>query len=309
MAGRKTGFSDFILGAEQDNQTIVKPYGVALFQGKIYAVDTRGPGYVIIDLVNNEFRTVFGNAGGMMKKPINITIDSDGTKYVTDTGRNQVLLYDADDQFIQAFGVEGQFKPGDTAIDGKKLFISDLQDHEIEVVDKITGQLLYKIGSFESMDDERIKEEGVYYPTNLEIKDNFLYVSETGNFRIKKYTLDGQFVMNYGDIGVNFGNFVRPKGISLDREGRMYIVDSAFENVQILDTEGNILLFFGGPGNNPENLNLPVDVAIDYDNVQLFKQYAHPNFDLEYVILVSSQFGISKISVFGFGKMQDMTYP
>jgi len=95
----------------------------------------------------------------------------------------------------------------------------------------------------------------------------------------------------------------------VDREGRIYVVDAAFENVQIMNQEGKLLLFFGGSGNDPENINLPTDIEIDYDNVGLFQKYADPNFKLEYVILVASQFGGSKVNAFGFGKMEGMEYP
>ena len=53
----------------------------------------------------------FGVAGlavqGFLAKPINITIDTDGSKYVTDTGRNQVLRFDRQDKFVRAYGVKG----------------------------------------------------------------------------------------------------------------------------------------------------------------------------------------------------------
>ncbi len=69
-----------------------------------------------------------------------------------------------------------------------------------------------------------------------------------------------------------------------------------------------MLLFLGGPDSNFENINLPTNVAIDYDNIKYFQQYAVPRFKLEYLIVVASQFGNNGINVFGFGKMADMKY-
>jgi hypothetical protein len=48
---------------------------------------------------------------------------------------------------------------------------------------------------------------------------------------------------------------------------------------------------------------LPAAVKIDYDNVALFKRFAAPNFNVEYLILVTSQVAPNKIDVFGFGQM------
>jgi hypothetical protein len=86
------------------------------------------------------------------------------------------------------------------------------------------------------------------------------------------------------------------------------VVDAAFENVQVFNRLARLLVFFGGPGPHPDNLNLPTAITIDYDNVALFQKYADPKFKLEYVILVANQFGRNKVNVYGFGKMQGMDY-
>jgi len=299
-----TNFESYILGKDKYKNAIPinKPYGVQMHKGKIYVVDIRGAGYDILDLENNKFSVVQGAGGGSMPKPINITIDENGYKYITDTQRNQVLVFNQHEKFVQAFGVKGQFRPGDTAIVGDKLFIADLKDNEIEVLNKNTGVLQYKIGRTGKKDGE------LFTPTNIKIgPDNHLYVSETGNFRVQKFTLDGQHVRNYGGIGTSIGKFARPKGIALDRDGRLLIVDSAYENVQIMDKDGKLLMFFGKPGNLPEHMNLPADIDVTYE-IQYFQQYAHPDFKLEYIILLSNQFGSTKINAYGVGRMKDMDY-
>lgn len=303
--GGGSAFAEFILGRESNEALISKPYGVAIHGGKIFAVDTRGPGYVVLDLVKRERTLISGGGAGRMKKPINITIDKDGLKYVTDTGRNQVLVYNRQDRFVRAYGVEGQFKPADVAIVGNRLYISDLKHHLVHVLDKNSGKTLFKMAT------PAMKEKGgrVQFPTNMAVYKDNLYISDTGNFKIVKYTLDGKYVGSLGEVGSTLGKFARPKGIALDRDGRMYVVDAAFENVQLFNKAGKLLMFFGGPGDSPENINLPTDIYIDYDDVKYFQPYAAPGFKLEYVIIIASQFGVNKLNVFGFGKMSGMDYP
>lgn len=299
------GFSSFILGKDQDKDAyyINKPYGVQIHDGIIYAVDIRGNGYAVMDLVNLKFDFVRGDGAGRMAKPINITIDKDGSKYISDAGLQKVLLFDKNDRFVQAFGVSGQFKPVDSAISGDKLFVVDIKDHEIEVLNKHSGVLLYKIGK------PGADKGDLYHPTNIKIgMDNHVYVSDTTNFRVQKFTIDGRYVKSFGSVGTGGGQFARPKGIALDRQDRLYVVDAAFENVQVMSPDGELLMFFGSPGGSPDNINLPADIEIDYENTHLFQGYAHPDFKLEYIILVSSQFGINKVNVFGFGRMKGMDY-
>ena len=297
-------FADFILGKKSTDSLVVKPYGIAVFDEKIYVVDATRGGYAVINLKTRQFTFVSGGAAGRMKKPINITIDIDGTKYISDTGREQVLVFDQNDKYVRAYGIKGQFKPSDVAILLNRLFVTDLKHHMIQVLDKKTGKTLNQIGSVGS------KEGKFFFPTNLAIgSDLHLYVTDTGNFRVQKFSLDGKFVKRFGSIGSGLGKFARPKGLTLDKNGNLYVVDAAFENIQLIDDEGKLLLFFGQAGDKPSDINLPADISIDYNNVKFFQRYADPKFKLEYVILVTSQYGVNKINIFGFGRMQGMDYP
>jgi len=303
LGAATTGLAKFVLGDESSARQLLQPYGVGMYAGKLYVVDTRVPGLAVFDLAQQRFELIAGGANGRMKRPINITIDTDGTKYVTDTGRNQVLVFDRGDRFVEAFGAEEQFKPVHTAISGDRLYVVDIQHHEVQVLNKHTGKFLFKFGGAGSKPGE------LFHPTNIAIgPDGDVYVVETSNFRVQRFTADGKPVRMYGDIGSERGSFSRPKGIALDRKGRIYVGDSAFENVQIFDGEGRLLLFFGQPGANVPGLNLPAGIAVDYDNIRYFQAFADPRFKIEYLIFVVSQFGPNKVDVFGYGKMDGMDY-
>ena len=297
-------FSDFLLGKERTSQSLVKkPYGVALADGKLFAVDTRGPGYVVFDLKQQRTYSISGLGAGRMKKPINIVLDAKGNRFVTDTERNQVLMFNNQDEFVRAFGLEGQFKPTDVALLNDEMYVVDIEHHKIQVLSIAFGDKLREFGKAGSNENE------FYHPTNIKIGvDGNLYISDTGNYRIQVYSRKGKFIRSIGKAGSGIGEFARPKGLALDRSGHVYVVDAAFNNVQIFGTDGKLLLFFGGAGNEPGGLNLPTDIEIDYDNVKLFQKYAAPGFELEFVILVANQFGPNKISAYGYGRMKGMSY-
>lgn len=305
LAADQGGFKDFVFGQETTEGHLVrKPYGLALHDGKVFVVDTRNSGYGVFDLRQRRTRIVQAHGGGVMKKPINITIDADGTRYVTDTDRNQVLVFDREDKFLRALGRPDQFKPVDVAVSGDRLYVTDLQHHEIQVLDKYSGDTLFRFGEVGSEDGQ------LFQPTNLALgRDASLFVSDTGNFRIQKFSLDGEYIRTYGQIGTALGRFARPKGVAVDDKGRLYIVDAAFENIQILDSDGSPLLVFGQPGDGRGHINLPTAIKIDYDNVDYFRRFAAPGFELEYVVLVASQFGVNKVVVFGFGEQRELESP
>lgn len=304
LAGTRGGLADFLLGAETTGQELMRPYGAALFGGKIYVADSRAPGLAIFDLVGQRFSIENGSGLGRMQRPINVTIDQDGTKYVTDTAKNQILVYDGNNRFVNAFGAKDEFKPVDIAVVGERLYVVDIEHHEVQVRDRRSGKLQFKFGN-SGTDEQRL-----FQPTNLAIgPEGDIYVVGTGNFRVLRFTQEGKFVRSYGEPGQSPGMFARPKGIAIDRTGRLYVGDAAFQNVQVFDNSGRVLMVFGQPPDGSEGLNLPTGVRIDYDNVALFRNRAAPGFSIEYLILVVSQFGPNKVDVFGFGKMSGVSYP
>lgn len=299
------GLKDFLLGEEKLDEALVRPYGVATSDGKIYVADSRAPGLAVFDLKAKKFSLMSGSGTGRMQRPINVAIDGDGTKYVTDTARDQVLVYDRRDGFVAAYGAKGEFKPVDVAIAGERLYVVDIAHHEVQVLDKRSGKLQFKFGR-----NELDKQVSLHQPTNLAIgSDGDIYVVETGNFRVSRFTPDGKFVRHYGEAGQAPGQFARPKGIAMDRAGRLYVGDAAFQNVQVFDNAGRILMAFGQPVGDSQGLNLPAGIAIDYDSVDLFRSLAAPGFTIEHLILVVSQFGPNQVDVFGFGKMSGAVYP
>ena len=72
-----------------------------------------------------------------------------------------------------------------------------------------------------------------------------------------------------GSIGRQYGQFSRPKGIAVDRDGNIYVSDSAHGNFQIFDQEGRLLLFVGdrserpGPGVYMLPAGLDIDVLLN----------------------------------------------
>jgi len=297
----KKGFRDFVFGGEDNEaQLVQKPYGLAVYEGAIYVVDTRGNGYGIFDLANSRSKLVQPTGAGALVKPINITIDVDGTRYITDTEREQILVFNADDRFLRAIGDPGQFKPIDVAIAGDQLYITDIMHHQVHVLDKHTDETVLTFGDVGSEPGQ------LFHPTSLAIGgDGMVYVTDTSNFRLQQFDADGEFVRVIGALGSRPGTFSRPKGIALDRSGHIYVVDAAFQNIQVIAPDGGAIMAFGEPGAERWNVNLPTVVKIDYENVPYFEKYAAPNFEIEYLVLVASQFGLNKVVVFGYGELRE----
>jgi DNA-binding beta-propeller fold protein YncE len=297
--GRNTSFLDYVTGRPVPPVALGKPYGLACKNGSLYVCDTITSGLQVFDFAKKRARNFMPRAEGRLQTPINISIDEDGTRYVADTGRSQVVIFGSDDSYQTAIGMVGEIKPTDVAIGADRLYITDLKDHCVKVFGKADRKLMFTIPR-----DPKAGEGRLFSPTNLALdKEGRLWVTDTGAFVVQIYDSEGRHLRTIGQLGVGAGHFARPKGIAVDREGRAYVVDASTQLVQLFDADGKLLMFFGQPGASLQGeLYLPAAVKVDYDNARFFQQHLAPGFSIEYLIFVTSQFGDNKVSVYGFLK-------
>ena len=299
----QSAFNKFVAGEKEDLK-LDKPYGVALFDGKIYVCDTNAT-VVVFDLKAKTFGALKGAVGlGKLMQPINISVDGAGTKYVADPVRGQVVAYDRNDEYVMAYGVPGNWRPVDAVAFEDRLYVVDTANHVVQILDKKSGDPIKTIG------DKGETAERLDRPTNITIDgEGYLYVTDVSRFQVVKFDRDGHFKSAFGKPGDNLGHFARPKGTAIDREGRLYAVDASFANVQIFNKEGRLLMFFGEAGESDGNFILPAKVTIDYDNLSYFQQFVEPGFQVDYLVVVTSQFGPHLVNVLAYGKQKGERYP
>jgi DNA-binding beta-propeller fold protein YncE len=81
-----------------------------------------------------------------------------------------------------------------------------------------------------------------------------VYVIDTMNTRVQKFTGNGTFIMKWGSFSNEaVGKFNSPQGIAVDAEGNVYVVDTGNNKVQKFSGDGTyITVFKAGKFNYPE---------------------------------------------------------
>ena len=127
----RSQFDRFVTGEEQRIKRIDKPYGVGIYAGKIYVCDSNST-VMVFDLKNKKFQELEGAKGlGKLVQPLNISIDSDGTKYVADPVRGQVVVYNREDFFVKAIGSPAEWTPIDAVPFDNKLYVIDKKSRDV----------------------------------------------------------------------------------------------------------------------------------------------------------------------------------
>lgn len=264
-------FRKLVTGISGNAYGLVKPYGVAAYQGKVYVTDTVQRVVLMFDVPRQDFKVIGNEGPGALSKPIGIAVSPQGLLYVSDHSGKRVMVYDKDGQFLQTFGgADYMRKPSGIAVspDGATVYVvdtggvDDQVHHRVTTWDATSGRYLGAWGT-------RGTEPGQF---NLPLQvatgpDGKVYVVDGGNFRVQIFTPDGQFINSLGSIGRRSGQFSRPKGIGVDKDNNIYVVDTAFGNFQIFNTDGQLLLFIGDRGNTgrPGEYMLPAGITVDED--------------------------------------------
>ncbi|MGI8423287.1 MAG: flippase activity-associated protein Agl23 [Chloroflexota bacterium] len=75
-----------------------------------------------------------------------------------------------------------------------------------------------------------------------------VYVADTLNHRIQKFSRTGQPLAAWGTEGTGDGQFKEPMGVAVDAQGNVYIADTWNHRVQKLDPTGRFMLKWSGQG-------------------------------------------------------------
>jgi DNA-binding beta-propeller fold protein YncE len=293
-----SAFADFLVGRNKtDEAEISGPYGVALRDGKLYICDLGVSKIHVIDFANKRY-SILGTPD-QVKRPANIAIDADGAKYVVDTGKKQVIVFDAQDKFVRELGNPEKISPISVAVRGDELFVADALGGKVEVWTK-DGQLKRTISSKGTGPAQLLHPSGIAFGA-----EGHLFVVDQELGAVKEFDVEGKYIKSIGSSGDRPGFFARPKGIAIDSQNYIYVADAQWDKIQIFSPEGQLLLFFGEPGVNAYGLITPTGLAIDATSLDLFRKYAAPNFEPEYLLVVTNQFGENKIVFFAFGHSKE----
>jgi sugar lactone lactonase YvrE len=176
------------------------------------------------------------------------------------------------DQVIGVAGTEpGQFRtPRDVALapDGT-LYVADTFNNRIQHL-AADGSVLQVWGSFADISVGEAPGGTFYEPWGIAVAtDGSVFVADTWNHRIQKFTADGEFVNMWGYFGQADTPFAiwGPRDIAIDSNGHLYITDTGNKRIVIYDENGNYINQFGTAGLEPGQFDEPVGVAVDKDGL------------------------------------------
>ncbi len=147
------------------------------------------------------------------------------------------------------------------------LFVADSRNHRVQHI-AADGGVINVWGTFADASGGNAPGGTFNEPWDVAVgKDGSVYVSDTWNHRIQKFTADGQFIKMWGYFGQGEAPdaFWGPRGLAVDKDGRVYVMDTGNKRVVIFDPDGNFIAQFGTAGFDRGQFDEPVGIAVAED--------------------------------------------
>lgn len=183
---------------------------------------------------------VFGVSGagqGQFQQPKAIAFGPDGNLYVADSQNHRIEVVTPAGKFVRAWGTKGQDpgqfnEPWGVAVSPQgNVYVADTWNHRVQEFTS-AGKFIRAWGSDPAGKPQ--SDDGQFFgPRAIAIDgQGNVYVSDTGNKRIEKFTADGVFVASIGGPGSGAGFFNEPVGLAFDQGGNLFVADTWNQRVQ-----------------------------------------------------------------------------
>jgi DNA-binding beta-propeller fold protein YncE len=211
--------------------------------------------------------------------PDSVAVDLTGKVFVTGFGGDQrIQKFTANGFFITQWRVQSGL-PIDIAVDSAgNVYVSSF-DNTIQkftndgtFIKKWGSTCMLSINNFGCLDPDgtgplSLGDGQFDFPKGIAVDfDNNVYVADTGNDRIQKFTNDGTFIKKWGSSGESNSKFNAPRGVAVDFDtGNVIVADTDNQRIQKFTNGGLFLTKWGFFGEGDGQFNFPSDVTVDSD--------------------------------------------
>jgi len=267
----------YVFHSKWDN-VFNSPMGIAIGpHGNVYIADTSNnriqkfssEGDFITKWGKNFGDGSIGNGNGEFRHPRCITISSDSFVFVGDSENYRIQKFTLDGDFINAWETEWAY---DISVDS---------DGNIYIPKPNINGYIFKIDPNGNLIKEWViggASEGLAID-----KIGNIFVSCRNTNKIQKFTVNGEFVIEWSNLGDNTNVMNNPRGIEVDINGDVFVVDSGNNRIIKFSHSGSYICEWGDNGSGDGQFNTPCGIAISdsglvyvadaYNNrIQIFKK-------------------------------------
>lgn len=250
-----SNFSVLVLD-EYGNPVPPFPFSPSGFQPNYVSVSPNGNLFYVTNLFNNVFKVLpdgtfsqWGSAGSgnsQFNSPTGIAAAADGFVYVADTNNNRIQKFNSNGVFVTQWG------SGDVQFNSPQAVAVDSSINLVVVADSGNN----KVQAFDTAGAFLGSVEGFFFPGGVAFGPDHasVYVSETGNARIQKFSEEGITLIGEGLL-------LSPFGVSTDKGGNLYVADTGNNRIAVFTPD--IVVLDKGVGQTVVHIPDAISVTLD----------------------------------------------
>jgi alpha-tubulin suppressor-like RCC1 family protein len=131
---------------------------------------------------------------------------------------------------------------------GLALVVSDFANYRVAIFNAKTGAHISNFGSFGTGNGQFNGPRGICSGPG-----GFIYVADSANDRIQKFTSSGTYVTKWGTSGTGDNNLDGPRGVAVDPAGNVWVTDRGNKRVMKYTDTGEFLLEVPATGSHTMN--------------------------------------------------------
>jgi len=196
--------------------------------------------------------SVYDSARGIvLNDPAGVAVSNDGTIYIADQNNNRIVALNQAGEQIATYGGDETSpvvltRPNgiDIGIDGN-LYIADTWAYRVQVLSP-EGNALAGWGQVGQFGIEAAAEpfDALWAPRDIQTDPlGNVYVSDTGNKRVRVYTAAGVYIRDIGVGGSQPGQLDEPVGLEISPDGRLFVADTWNRRISVFNTQDGALLY------------------------------------------------------------------
>lgn len=239
-----------ITGGEP-KELFVRPYAAVWMGNRLYVTDPGRPAVIALTRGERPLRS----RDGAVRSPVGLAVCG-GNLLASDSERGEIIRFSPDLRTSETVAGDLSRPTGMACVDGR-LFVLETGEHRI--VEIRDGHVVARIGRRGTGDGE------FNFPTLLAHGGGELFVGDAMNFRIQRFTPEGEHLGSFGELGDTPGSMPRIKGLAVDGSGAVWVTDAHLDRVAVYDRAGRFLLDVGRPGQREGEFSFPAGIAIGAD--------------------------------------------
>ncbi len=258
----------YSIAGPEGPDALTQPIGVAVTPSdRVYVVDNKNATIRCYDVDGRyrfSFNAIDSAEATSLAQPGRVAVNSKGEVWVSDRLLRAIYVFDRDGAFLRTFEPEG-----DASVDWAPIWVSfDSQDniyvcdvgvkseHQVLVYDS-GGKEIARWGKTAEAKTMLEAPGGLYYPNGIAVaKNGDVFVTDSNNRRVQVFDKTGVFKYIISTSGT-------PRGVIIDKEQRLYVVDAFAHAVDIYTLKGKRIAGFGSNGVGLGQFQYPTDVGLD----------------------------------------------